>query len=498
MQRVDQLTFTRFIAVFLVLIYHNTAWIVTQVLGFFPFSALIYAAPTAVSYLYVLSGFVLSLVYYRPHERFNVRGFWSARFVRIYPMYILAFLIICLYYIEFMAHIKAPKILANLFLIQSWYPDYAQSFNYPAWSLCVEFFFYAVFPFLTIWAYQKSTRLLAWLSMGLWVVSQTVYYLLWMRYFPDWEYFLVYFPLFHLNSFVLGVVAGIWFLREGQNYKSQKTTNALLLVGSTLFVVLFTIGGELYPSIPHGLQPMAGFLSPFFAVIVLTLSLDTSWFSRILNHPWLVLLGETAFILYVFEVPFVWNYTRLLENTSPSDAELILRTTALPIILLIGVLGHLYVDIPIRRWLTKLMKRISMPVLLLDLAAVAISIWLSFMIRFGTGRDAREYLSAAYYTFWVAFIVRIVLNIATNSTNPQVILGPIRVMVQRTLLAIGLGSLFITGLMWIEFRFGWIPGWPRSVFVLDGLIMLGLSLGIRYFIRNTNLYRRQRTSAVDC
>jgi peptidoglycan/LPS O-acetylase OafA/YrhL len=120
--------------------------------------------------------------------------------------------------------------------------------------------------------------------------------------------FIVYFPLFHLNSFIGVIVAGIWFLREGQKHKDHKTTNGLLLFGCTLFVILFTIGGNLLPSIiPHGLQPMAGFLSPFFAVIVLTLSLDTSWFSRVLNHPWLVLLGETAFILYVFEVPFVWE-----------------------------------------------------------------------------------------------------------------------------------------------------------------------------------------------
>lgn len=496
MKRVDQLTFTRFIAVFLVLIYHDTAGIYIHPMSFFPLAPLIYAAPTAVSYLYVLSGFVLSLVYYRPKERFNIRGFWSARFVRIYPMYILAFLIICLYYIEFMPHIKAPKILANLLLIQAWYPDYAQSFNYPTWSLCVEFFFYAVFPFLTIWAYRKSTRFLTWLSIGLWVATQTVYYILWMRYFPDWEYFLVYFPLFHLNSFILGVVAGIWFLREGQKHKDQKTTNGLLLIGCTLFVVLFTIGGNLLPSIiPHGLQPMAGFLSPFFAVIVLTMSLDTSWFSRVLNHPWLVLLGETAFILYVFEVPFVWNYTRLLNNTFSADAELILRSTALPIILLIGVLGHLYIDVPIRRWLTKLMKRISMPVLLLDLAAVALSIWISFMIRFGTGRDLREYLSAAYYTFWVAFIVRIIINIVTNSTNPMIILGPIRLLIQRTLLSVGIGSLIIAGLMWIEFQVGWVPGWPRSVFVLDGLIMLGLSLLIRYVIRITHLYKPMNASA---
>jgi peptidoglycan/LPS O-acetylase OafA/YrhL len=213
MKRLDQLTFTRFLAVALVLFYHGGGGIYIQAIDRFPISSILQAAPTAVSYLYVLSGFVMSLVYHRPKERFDVRAYWTARFVRIYPLYIISFLLVCLYYVDFIGQIKAPKILANIFVIQAWYPPYAQSFNYAAWSMTVEFFFYLVFPFFTMWAYRQSTRRLITVSLTLWVFSQVIHYFLWMKYFPEWEPFVVNNPIFHLNSFIIGAVAGIWYLR---------------------------------------------------------------------------------------------------------------------------------------------------------------------------------------------------------------------------------------------------------------------------------------------
>ncbi len=481
MQRLDQLTFTRFMAVFLVLVYHGTAGIFIKPLNFFPISSLLHAAPTAVSYLYVLSGFVMSLVYYRPQEHFDVRGYWSARFVRIYPLYIIAFLLIFLYY--GFPPIKAPKILANIFVIQAWFPNYAQSFNYPSWSLSVEFFFYTLFPFLTIWAYRRSTRLLIWLSIGFWMVSQTIYYFLWQRHFPEWEYFIVYFPLFHLNSFILGVVAGIWFFREAQTTRTASHANSLILLLCVLLVALYTIAGDVYPSLPHNLQPMAGLLSPLFAVIILTLALDKTRLSRALKHPWLMLLGETAFVLYVFEVPFVWFYERFLNNAAPVDSELILRSTALPIILLIGLSGHLYVDRPIRSWLKNLLKNVSMPVLIMDLALIALSVYLSFLIRFGVGKDLKEYISAAYSMFWLAFVLRTIFTLILKSSNPDIFLAPLSMTIRRTMLSVSVGSLLIAVSMWLLYRFGLIPGWPRSIFLLDWLFMLTLSLLSRYFLR---------------
>src|SRR3990172_9543066 len=126
MKRIDQLTFTRFLAILLVFIYHGGMGFYIGWMNFPPISYILYSAPTAVSYLYVLSGFVMSIVYHRPNEKFDVRGYWTARIVRIYPLYILSFLMVCYFYLDYMARIKPQKVLVNLFVLQAWWPAYAQ------------------------------------------------------------------------------------------------------------------------------------------------------------------------------------------------------------------------------------------------------------------------------------------------------------------------------------------------------------------------------------
>ncbi len=98
MKRYDQLTFTRFWALLFVLIYHGTGGIYATYINFFPISPLLRSAANVVCYLYVLSGFVMSLVYYRPQEKFEITKYWTARFIRLYPMYIISFILVCYYY----------------------------------------------------------------------------------------------------------------------------------------------------------------------------------------------------------------------------------------------------------------------------------------------------------------------------------------------------------------------------------------------------------------
>src|ERR1051325_11951467 len=95
--------------------------------------------------LFVLSGFILTYVY---NTRLSNRStdfvdFWCARFARIYPAYLTAFIIFLPMGIYSAAlsnqPIHALTIAASqLTLIQSWIPATALEWNGPAWSLSVE------------------------------------------------------------------------------------------------------------------------------------------------------------------------------------------------------------------------------------------------------------------------------------------------------------------------------------------------------------------------
>lgn len=494
MKRLDQLTFTRFLMIMLVLFYHGGGGVYFSFLSQFPFSEILRAAPTGVSYLYVLSGFVMALVYFRPNEKFDISGYWRARVVRIYPLYLIAFLLTCYFYADTILRIKPQKILANIFVAQAWIPAYSQSFNYAAWSMTVEFFFYAIFPFFTLWAYKQSTKKLISFSIVLWVVSQLIYQILWIGYFPERKDIIVYNPIFHLNSFIMGVVGGIWYLREGSQQNIKPTTIFITLISSFIFVAGYSIVSLSYfPSLPRDLQPMAGLLSPLMILFIVSLALDKSLLSKIFNHPALVTLGETSYAIYILHVPIVWLFDRYLYNNI-ATAQQIFDIAVIPMMIVIGLLAHFFVDQPLRAWLKKTLQHINIPLLLLDLIVVTASVYFSFRLRFDHPREFASYQTMMRVMFYCAFFLRPVLSFYFNTLNLSAFTSFTQ-MIRPVVISTTLGSAIFYVIIYIGFSTGWLENFPRSVFIADWLIILSISLLTRFifmFIKN----REQKVLAV--
>jgi peptidoglycan/LPS O-acetylase OafA/YrhL len=264
---------------------------------------------------------------------------------------------------------------------------------------------------------------------------------------PAWEEFLLYFPLFHLNSFILGAVGGIWFVSEAPKRPVNSKTNSAILYGTLALVIFFLLAGWVYPQqVPHYLQTLAGMVSPLSVVIIITLALDKTRLSKVMNHKWLVTLGETSYALYIFHIPVRWWYERLLGYLGINNTAPILEITFLPMMLLIGLLMFLYVDFPLRNQLRNILKRVSMPLLLLDLAAVTLSIYLSFRFRFDTTKEFNAYLPVAYAMFWSAFLIRMVVSIMFKSVSPDILGLPFKQMLYRILFAVTAGSA-VAGLL---------------------------------------------------
>jgi peptidoglycan/LPS O-acetylase OafA/YrhL len=489
MKRYDQLTFTRFWALLLVLIYHGAGGIYLTYINKFPLTPILYSAPTSVSYLYVLSGFVMSLVYYRPAQKFAFVNYWKARIVRIYPLYIISFALVCFYYLGALTQIKPQKILVNIFVLQAWWPPYAQSFNYASWSMTVEFFFYAVFPFFVLWAYRQSVRKILWTSIIFWIVTQAINFALWIGYFPAQELFIVYNPIFHLSSFTLGIAGGAWFMQEVPHQKIDQRVNFSILFCSLALIAGYTILSAVYPQLPHNLQPMTGLLAPFFIVFITTLALDQTWLSKILSHRWLVALGETSFALYILHVPVIWLYERALQSSGLSNPDHIKDVTYLPLMIAVGLIANYYIDPPIRNWMKKVLNQISIPFFLLDLVILTASIFISFRLRFGNEREYLSYRSMGILIFWSAFFVRTIISYVLNTFSPAILQLSVFQMARRLALATGIGSVVVASIVYARYLAGWYINFPRSVFVTDFLIIFGLSFLIRYIFRLATLHR---------
>lgn len=218
--RLPSLTALRFVAAFLVFIFH------VHYLGVFNnasvqkwYDFLTNSAGTiGVSFFFVLSGFVLTWAA-KPTD--TMGRFWRRRFFKIYPSHIAVWLIIVAMLFASGTTIRSGPAVANLFLVNSWVPQMDNlifAVNGVTWSLSTEIAFYLLFPFLIL-AINKipANRLWYW-AVGVAALALSVP-LLSTTFLPDAPMFPVYdqfswpqmwfayqFPLVRCLEFIVGIL----------------------------------------------------------------------------------------------------------------------------------------------------------------------------------------------------------------------------------------------------------------------------------------------------
>ena len=236
--RIEQITFTRFLAALSIVVFHYGKEI-------FPFSHesvlfLFDQANIGVSYFFTLSGFVM-IIAYGSNPEINFAQYFKNRFARIYPVYLFAIILLFAYYISFGMSIDISGLILNLLVVQAWIPGRPLSFNTPGWSLSVEFFFYAIFPFLYNYLYTKRDYTKYVIPViAIWIGSQVLFhYLLASDFYKGHATkshdFLYYFPIMHVNEFLVGNLAGLFFLK---NMKSVSRNFDLHIIGVLALIVL--------------------------------------------------------------------------------------------------------------------------------------------------------------------------------------------------------------------------------------------------------------------
>jgi peptidoglycan/LPS O-acetylase OafA/YrhL len=374
------LTSLRFVAAFAVLLLHYR-----DLLGPLPpwLRQGIVGGQYGVTFFFVLSGFILT---YRYHGWFagNVTesAYWRfqrLRLARIYPIYVLGLLLDTPWHlIERARSGQLAEVgptywaswLLNLVGLQAWVPavPYAMFWNTPAWSVAAEFFFYATFPWVTL-VLTKRLRSTASLVLALFVVIivgtllyALVLYALNYRFVvqAETQYIaVVYNPLLRYSEFMAGCLAGQYFVRTrsatqlGAAGAGASVRGRSLLVCACLIAVVARIASPAYtgPSAAWWLFDVSikysVFILPFVALILAVASGPT-WFSRVLEQRWLVLLGEASYALYIVHwsgVTFLHlGFLRTL-GTPWVHAAFLLGTVG------VSVLCYLYIEVPCRLWL---------------------------------------------------------------------------------------------------------------------------------------------------
>lgn len=352
--RLEQLTFTRYLAALTVVFFHfgQTAYPATNAW----LNPVITAGPIAVSYFFVLSGFIMAVAYYAPARKnpdftFNQWKYWLARFARIYPVYLVALVLMI------GANLKTDgsdpaTVFLSLSMLQAWIPGYAMTLNSPGWSISVEMFFYLSFPVLMLIIRQDKLRYLLMTGILLWVGTQLLQFSLHNAegYVPrtPLHEFIFYHPLMHINTFVIGFVTGVYFCNGHLDRLRNRWNGLLILLTVIAIVLLLAYEYKFDATLGFDIDYNNGLIAPLFLLLVILLASNEGITQKVLSLPVLLLLGEASYSLYILQRPVYGIYDRTLGQWLAMDVNMHFYLFVI-LLTLLSVASFKYFETPLRR-----------------------------------------------------------------------------------------------------------------------------------------------------
>lgn len=260
------------------------------------------AGISAIPGFFLLSGFILTYAHVCYPGRIDqpIGKFWLARFLRIYPAYFLAFLFAAPFALARFRHTAVSlHTLADtgafLMLLQTWIPDLWSFWNYPAWSLSVEAFFYVLFPILVppIFRCRWNWRVMI---GAVWIGGLVVPITLLGAIQFEW---LLKLPPLHLPEFIFGMILGNRLIPDSAHAEPALKRTSAWLAPVTAAILVACYGSGWFPGslIEHGL------FAPLMGCVLWGLTRGGGWFAALLGSKPLVYLGEISYGIYIFQFP---------------------------------------------------------------------------------------------------------------------------------------------------------------------------------------------------
>jgi peptidoglycan/LPS O-acetylase OafA/YrhL len=298
----------------------------------------------AVGLFFVLSGFVL--VYNYAGRAVPPLRFWAARYARIFPVYLTAWLLIAPAVVTRNLDAQGKLAAAGLAaagLVQAWAPGLALAWNGPGWSLSNEAFFYLLFPVLLPTLTRAGQRA-AWMVAAVSCLAA----LLPPIFFTAET--AAYFPLFRLPDFVLGAAAGFLFLNR------PRVAGWVLPVISAALAVYAAFSNDW---IPAGLR--GALATPLFAIFVYALAAADGIWRRWLSSALLLRLGAVSFSIYILQSPLM-AYWLLATQGAAGGTRLPMTWPSFGaytgVLIAASLACNRWLEEPARRWLLSLPARV--------------------------------------------------------------------------------------------------------------------------------------------
>lgn len=311
--RIEIIDCLRGIAVFMVLLYHADSWLpgLSNISTNNPLQLLKFGF-SGVDLFFVLSGFSLYYAWLAEEDKrghVDIKNYFLRRFWRIYPPYLLAFLIPLISTIFINPLNALYDFLWHLPMIHNFSNTYFYGTNGPLWSLAVEAQFYLFFPLIVLamqrFGHFKTVIIILLLSLiyrtGVSIVFTDYTY----RQIP--KPLLQGFLLSRMPNFILGMgIAGLWRgkIKKNWNILNKKegiypylwVLIGVLILGATwLSVYIFRHSSMVWREFGFAL----GYSAIVYGMLI------KSNLQKIIMSRLLVFTGTISYSLYLIHAPIM-------------------------------------------------------------------------------------------------------------------------------------------------------------------------------------------------
>lgn len=231
------LTSLRFVAAMGVVFFHFGSTAARNANAPAPIAHLLANGYLGVTFFFVLSGFILTSVY--AQRLVDVRTFALARFARLYPVYLMALILI----LPFAPPPSAASAFLAPALLHSWTmasSSLGQSWNAPGWTLSIEAFFYVAFPLIlpAIQRLDGRTLVTALLAIATTMAMMQTPYLQPGNADLTAPLSIVPLPLLRLPEFLLGCCTAELARRLGDLRTSPRTDWLFAAIASSIIAMM--------------------------------------------------------------------------------------------------------------------------------------------------------------------------------------------------------------------------------------------------------------------
>ncbi len=385
---IGQLTGVRFVAAFWVLLYHYQGALATAGLLVPVLHEVLRVGRLGVDLFFALSGFILTHTYLTklgPRATWRgARHFWWLRLARIYPVH---FVMLNVAGIAAVAQQKLGSsvsgskdwltpvdYLRQVLLVHEWGPNPQRGWNYPAWSLSMEWLAYLLFPLLVLALFRfrdrLSTRALAllWCAVLVPLLWYGIAYYGDPYYISDWGSTIRILTEFTAGGLTYLIVLRQWGATpDGVRPRVERLATTLSVAIPVVIVAMALVLGHIgalqwsvsdLPDTPNAadLPPKYHLvLVPLLVAWIGALALTRRGPSRFLSTDRLVLGGFISFSLYMTHT--VWyGLWRAGMKAVHIDGGVLYLVSFLGLVagaIVIAWLMWRFIEEPAREWMRK-------------------------------------------------------------------------------------------------------------------------------------------------